>query len=420
MKLPSWMKSTGPWVAQNLPTILALVQVIAGARPVSGTMTKTRVLAVFALLGAGLGCASLGVTAHDAELIACIAACKGPCVAGPGAPYVCATPQPAPSVKPSLPPPPPPSPDPGTPPPPASPAPASPSPAPVPTPSATPPPSPCVPAPPSTPAPPLANCVRPHDPSISEDPAVCWKCSDLRGWQVAQGNWIDHKRKDGWLEDNVGSNRYVTKECDTVTPDGRPLHAREDGYLGNICPRYDAACPVLPDLHVVGPAPPCPPPSSPPPPPPSDDEACKLGPDGNYPVPPVGTCPACWRKDPGLIAYWGVAFRSKTPCSGPSCPYGVKVNVDITPHSAKPYLGHRAQGSDTWEGCQPCGDPSNPECRAAIPEIWVYPPGAEPGLCDPFSGSLYWCHHKAQAGQGGKTRFEVHAPPFRFIEVDIP
>jgi len=186
----------------------------------------------------------------------------------------------------------------------------------------------------------------------------------------------------------------------------------------------------LPASPVPSPSavPPTPPPASPTPvpptPPPSDDQACVLGPDGNYPMPPIGTCPACWRADPNLISYWGIALRTKIPCSGPKCPYGFKYNVDITPHSAKPYLRHRqwngGGGTDTWDGCQPCGDPANPECRAAIPAIWVYPPNAEPGLCDPFSGSLYWCHHKPQAGQGGPTKFEVHAPPFRSIVVQVP
>ncbi len=169
------------------------------------------------------------------------------------------------------------------------------------------------------------------------------------------------------------------------------------------------------------------PPSTPPSPPPSEDKACELQPDGMYPLPPEGTCPACWRAQPDLISYWGIAFMSKTQCerNNPKCPYGIKVNVHLTPHSPKRFLRHRlgqpdGGGSDTLFACQPCGDPSNPECRAAIPQIWVYPPGGEPGLCDPFSGSLYWCHHKPQAGQEGPTKFEVRAPPFRSVIVNVP
>lgn len=142
-----------------------------------------------------------------------------------------------------------------------------------------------------------------------------------------------------------------------------------------------------------------------------------LGADGNYPTPPDGVCPACWRSDPDLISTWGIALRSKTPCSGPGCPFGVKINVDITPHSKKPYLRHRAGGgSDTWIPCQPH------ELSPDVPDIWVYPPNAEAGLCDPFSGSRYWCHHKPQAGQGGPTKFEVRpvGKPWKSILVDVP
>jgi hypothetical protein len=274
----------------------------------------------------------------------------------------------------------------------------SPSPAPLPSPT----PAPCVQA---TPVP----CVKPEG---------CSSCAQYIAWALQGGHLT--RLPNGLLYNDPGGNaalrEYVDpKTCFMVWPDGS-LRNKRYHLDGTICP----ACPAQPSPS------PCPSPSASPvpSPPPSDEDACKLGPDGNYPVPPVGTCPACWKADPNLIDYWGIAFRSKTPCSGPNCPYGIKINVDITPHSRKPYLRHRQQngggGTDTWEGCQPCSDPSNPECRAAVPEIWVYPRGAEAGLCDPFSGSLYWCHHKPQDGQGGPTKFEVHAPPFRSIVVDVP
>lgn len=149
---------------------------------------------------------------------------------------------------------------------------------------------------------------------------------------------------------------------------------------------------------------------------------CILGEDGNFPIPEEGTCPVCWRTygEP-IIQYWGIAFRSKTPCSGPNCPWGIKINVDITPHSKKPFLRHRTGvpgggGTETWPGCQP------PVDSPLVPDIWVYPPNDVAGICDPFSGSRYWCHHKPQGHQGGATRFEVRhgLPPYRFVIVNVP
>lgn len=139
-----------------------------------------------------------------------------------------------------------------------------------------------------------------------------------------------------------------------------------------------------------------------------------LGPDGNFPIPEEGVCPACWQQYPEpIIAYWGLAFRSKTNCSGPNCPYGLRINVDKTPHSKKPFLRHRAGGgSETWRACQP------PVDSELIPDIWVDPPNADEGYCDNFSGSKYWCHHKPQLGQDGPTKFTIQSPPFKAIMVD--
>jgi hypothetical protein len=147
---------------------------------------------------------------------------------------------------------------------------------------------------------------------------------------------------------------------------------------------------------------------------------CKIEADGNFGLPPEdGTCPPCWlaaQETYGpIISYWGLAFRSKTPCRGENCPLGVRVNVDKTPHSKKPFLPHRrGGGSETLRGCQPEPDSLD------IPDIWVYPPNSDPGYCDNFSGSRYWCHHKPQSGQVGPTKFEIQAPGKRSIIVPVP
>lgn len=153
---------------------------------------------------------------------------------------------------------------------------------------------------------------------------------------------------------------------------------------------------------------------------PSIPDYCIIGPDGNFGEPPLDLCPACWidyaeLKNQPIIEYWGIAFRSKRSCSGADCGCGVVTNVDITPHSDKPFLRHRAGGgSETHKGCQPA------KLSPEVPDIWVYPPNDTPGLCDPFSGDRYWCHHKAKAGTCGPTKFEVRQDPFRSIIVNIP
>ena len=286
----------------------------------------------------------------------------------------------------------------------------SPSPKPSPSPSSTPvPPSP-VPSPEPCASKPL--CVT-KDGQPASDCVSCaeWTASALRSGDltVVSGDTLTN-----------GRDFINRKDCWVVYQDGtrRADRYRNDGTVCREgCSKSPEPC-ASPTPVPPSPSPKPSPSSSPPP----NDDACTMGADGNYPTPPDGVCPACWREDPNLIQYWGIAFRSKTPCSGPNCPYGIKINVDITPHSAKPYLRHRAAagGSETWTPCQPCGDPGNPECRAAIPSIWVYPRGAEAGLCDPFSGSLFWCHHKPQAGQDRPTKFEVRQPPFKSIIVNVP
>jgi hypothetical protein len=161
---------------------------------------------------------------------------------------------------------------------------------------------------------------------------------------------------------------------------------------------------------------------------PEQDAWCKIEEDGNFGLPPEnGTCPPCWlaaQETYGpIISYWGLAFRSKTPCNPQNrdangnltCPLGLRVNVDKTPHSKKPFLPHRrGGGSETLRGCQPAIDSLD------IPDIWVYPPNSDPGYCDNFSGSRYWCHHKPQSGQVGPTKFEIQAPGKRSIIVPVP
>jgi hypothetical protein len=146
------------------------------------------------------------------------------------------------------------------------------------------------------------------------------------------------------------------------------------------------------------------------------------GPDGNFPIPPDGTCPACWRAPEyasRLLTGWGVALQSMRPCSG-NCQkdgyLGVIVNVHITPHSAKPFLAHRAGGgSEMWAGCQP------PLMDPSVPDIWVYPPNDTAGTCDPFSDSRYHCHHKPLARSAGPTKFEVRpvGRPWKSVVIDV-
>lgn len=195
---------------------------------------------------------------------------------------------------------------------------------------------------------PSNTCARPHDPSIT--PEDCWKCGDLRGWQVAQGNWIDHKRKDGWLEDNVGSGRYVTKDCDTVRNDGTLIHLREDGYLGNVCPRMDAPCAVASPVPCASPSPsasPTPIPTNAPP----------LTESGNYPRPAIGTCPPWFQNQPFSMH---VKVSCKVKGNG-----GRRCTLDLTQRSEKPWMEHTCYGEDgsyslgnckpvseMWRGCQ--------------------------------------------------------------------
>lgn len=153
---------------------------------------------------------------------------------------------------------------------------------------------------------------------------------------------------------------------------------------------------------------------------PTSDFYCTVQPDGFYPTPPLDQCPPCWKNNPDVIGYWGIGKGGDRKCTGVNCGCGKVLNVHMTPHSTDDkFLRHRYDfekqqfsGSETHKGCQPAEDSKE------IPEIWVYPPNDVPGLCDPFSGSRYWCHHKARAGTCGKTKFEVRQPPFKSITLD--
>lgn len=150
------------------------------------------------------------------------------------------------------------------------------------------------------------------------------------------------------------------------------------------------------------------------------DIYCVLQPDGFYLTPPIDECPPCWRNDPDVIGYWGIAAGNPRNCTGANCGCGKVLNVHLTPHSTDDkFLRHRYDfekkkfsGSETHKGCQP------KTREEGVPEIWVYPPNDTPGLCDPFSSDVYWCHHKAQRHQCGKTKFEVRQAPFKSIILD--
>lgn len=152
---------------------------------------------------------------------------------------------------------------------------------------------------------------------------------------------------------------------------------------------------------------------------------CQIEVDGNFGEAPIDQCPQCWTdyaeaNNVEIISRWGIEYRGERDCKGPKpdgdCGCKKVKNVDITPHSKKPFLAHRraSGGSETHKGCQPSNDSS------MVPEIWVYPPNVVGGRCDPFSGDNYWCHHKAQVGQCGPTKFEVQHGAKASIIVNVP
>lgn len=293
----------------------------------------------------------------------------------------------------------------------------SPSISPIPSPSISPIPSPSsspIPSPSVSPIPSPSPCVTQKQ-CMTKDglPAVnCVRCASYAAEAIANGGWI---REGNLVYNELSGGRreyYDPKTCLTVYPNGEVRNRRlyNDGTIcGDDCVASPKPC---------VPSSPKPSPSIPP----DGDRWCTLDADGFYPTPPEDFCPPCWRSNPAVLAYWGIALQSKRPCQGVNCGCGVVANVNVTPHSNdNKFLRHRYdfelrvfKGSETHKGCQPS------ENSLDIPDIWVYPPNDEAGLCDPFSGSRYWCHHKAKAGTCGKTKFEVHEPPFRSIIVDIP
>lgn len=219
------------------------------------------------------------------------------------------------------------------------------------------------------------------------------------------------------------------KECETT--DQRVGFTCKALYVGGVLVRKVYA--EIPKESPI-PSPTSPPPPSPiiepspiiPSPIPSSspdtDFYCTVQEDGFYPTPPINECPPCWKDSPDVIGYWGIAKGGDRKCTGANCGCGVVINAHITPHSTDDrFLRHRYDfekkqfsGSETHKGCQPAEDSQD------VPDIWVYPPNDTAGKCDPLSSSRYWCHHKAKAGTCGKTKFEVHEPPFKSIIVNIP
>lgn len=120
-----------------------------------------------------------------------------------------------------------------------------------------------------------------------------------------------------------------------------------------------------------------------------------IGPDGNYPRPPDGVCPA-WFRD--SFAWMGTAFRSRVPTPNPNS-IGWRYNFDATPHSKPPYCGH-APGAkcEQWKPCQ--------DTRGADFYMWL--PGKFAGdRCDLASvdvgGDGFWCHHVPKPDETGPT-----------------
>lgn len=138
---------------------------------------------------------------------------------------------------------------------------------------------------------------------------------------------------------------------------------------------------------------PSPSPTPKPSPSPSPGYQCVVDPvTGNYPVPPAGTCPSCFKDS---LAWVGIAYEGRI---------GNRFNFGATPHSRPPYCAH-APGThcEQWTpqggGCQ---DPEGPD-------FWMKRAGGWPGggavwqECDKFSENNYRCHHHAVPGEEGET-----------------
>ncbi len=183
---------------------------------------------------------------------------------------------------------------------------------------------------------------------------TCESCSELRAYNIRQGHWIDEGRRDGLVRANgIGApdgDKYVTRQCDLVWADTlAPFAVRESGRLGNICPRkleIPSTCPS-----------PSPSPSPSASPSPLPTNAPPLTESGNFPRPPIGTCPA-WFQDQPFSMH--VKVSCKTKGNG-----GRRCTLDLTQRSQKPWMEHTCYGEDgsyalgnckpvseMWRGCQ--------------------------------------------------------------------
>lgn len=76
--------------------------------------------------------------------------------------------------------------------------------------------------------------------------------------------------------------------------------------------------------------------------------------NGNYPIPPAGTCPAHFA---GSLYRYGIQEHSRRPCSG-NCQadgyLGIVIIVSATPKSVPPYCGHAGdrRECEQWRPCQ--------------------------------------------------------------------
>jgi hypothetical protein len=120
-----------------------------------------------------------------------------------------------------------------------------------------------------------------------------------------------------------------------------------------------------------------------------------IGPDGNYPKPPEGVCPAHFEASLSRV---GVSYRGRVATRTQDGLYlGYRYNFDATPRSKPPFCGH-ATGRRECEQWKPCQDPRGADFYMTLPGHFTN------DRCDAHSNDPFWCHHKPEGarGQSGK------------------
>jgi hypothetical protein len=119
-----------------------------------------------------------------------------------------------------------------------------------------------------------------------------------------------------------------------------------------------------------------------------------VGPDGNYPLPANGACPAHFAESFDRV---GASFRSRAPVKTQGGVYlGWRYNFDATPKSKPPFCPH-ASGRLTCEQWVPCQPAAGFDFYLTLPGKFTNE------RCDNFSAEPYWCHHKPKSNERGPT-----------------